>query len=202
VPEEYFNLVSTRDYYLNSRFVYLATGKCNYNDTECFSHPGTYIDELGLGMAGARVKLMAGAHSSGLRVYVNDIALSAGTRITLPLDNSTHVHVVSATKAVLALEDMTITVTNSDFFFNMAAQLTNTQMLRTGSKKVVIPSTNPSDISKALSEAYPGFAMEGLLGGTYRNVEYSHRKLYRGEPTDYQVSDLFSSEFPYTQYQL
>jgi len=102
---------------MNSRFVYLANGVCNYNDTECFSHPGTYIDQLGFGMDDVQVKLVAGTHAAGMKAFLNGQLLNVGARVMLPLSNNTYVHVVSKSRVVVNLDDFVFGVSNSDFFF-------------------------------------------------------------------------------------
>lgn len=65
VPDESFALISTPDYYINSKFVYIATGSCTYNDTACYTHPGTYMSEIYVGMADTAVHVVAGPHHQG-----------------------------------------------------------------------------------------------------------------------------------------
>jgi hypothetical protein len=199
-PDEHYNLISTADYYLNSRFEYMATGVCNYNDTECFSHPGTYIGEIGLVRGDYRVKVTSGPHASGLSVHINDRSAPAGTRVKI--SNDTSVHVVSANRVILTTEDFTMTAVNSDLFLNLGVDFVNSRMLHAGHQQVVIPgSASASDAEKLIATTYPEFAMHGLLGQTWRNIKWPQHRLYQGEPSDYQVSSLFSPNFLYTQYQ-
>jgi hypothetical protein len=199
-PDEHYNLISTADYYLNSRFEYMATGVCNYNDTECFSHPGTYIGEIALVRGDYHIKVASGPHATGLSVYINDKSAPAGTRVKISNDSS--VHVVSANRVILTTEDFTMTAVNSDLFLNLGVDFVNARMLQAGHKHVVIPhSASPSDAEKLIATTYPEFAMHGLLGQTWRNIQWPQHRLYQGEPSDYQVSSLFSPEFLYTQYQ-
>jgi len=200
VPEEYFALVSTPDFYMNSRFVYLANGICSYNDTECFSHPGTYIDQIAFVMNDARLKILAGPHANGLTAFLNNQPLSIGARILLPVSNSTYVHLVSRSRIIVSLDDFVFGITNSDYFFNIAAQLSNTGILTAGSTKLVV-SSPPAEAAKQIATTYPEHQIHGLLGQTWRNIQWPHKKFIQGEPVDYQVVNLYSSEFPYTQYQ-
>jgi len=198
-PDEHYSLISAADYYLNSKFVYLATGQCNYNETECFSHPGTYIGELSLVSGVNRVKVASGPHAVGLNVYINDKAAPAGTKVAF--DNDTSVHVVSHSRVTLRTADMKISVVNSDLFVNLGIDFTNSRILHAGMTLVTVSGTaSPAQADRMISTAYPEFNMHGLLGQTWRNVHWPHGKLYQGEPADYLVNDLFSPNFLYTQY--
>jgi len=135
IPDEHFNLISTPDFYLNSRFVYIATGQCNYADTECFSHPGTYMDELGLVLGNTQIRIVAGTHASGLKVYINNKPMTVGQRFSLPLSNSTYIHYSAYNQIVVGLDSFTIGATNSDMFFNLQAQINDMNLLRIGAKK-------------------------------------------------------------------
>jgi len=85
-------------------------------------------------------------------------------------------------------------------FFNIAAQLSNTVVLTGGSKKLSITSANPAEQAKQIALAYPEYQIHGLLGQTWRNIQWPQRKSIQGEPTDYQVSSLFNPDFPFSQY--
>jgi len=185
---------------MNSRFVYLANGVCNYNDTECFSHPGTYIDQISFVMADVQIKLVAGTHAAGLQVFLNGQSLSIGGRVMLPLANSTYVYRMSKSRVVVSLDDFVFAVTNSDYFFNIAAQLSNAKILASGAKKLTITGVDASAQAKQVALAFPEIQIHGLLGQTWRNIQWPHHKMIQGEPTDYQVSSLFTPDFPFSQY--
>jgi len=199
-PDEHFALISSLDYYLNSRFVYMATGICNYNDTECFSHPGTYIGEIGLAADRYQVKVSSGPHAAGLVVYINEKIAPVGTKVKI--NNQTSVHVLSHNRVSLTTSDFKLVAVNSDSFLNLGVDFTNAAVLHAGHAKVVIPTlASPAEADQLISRAYPEFAMHGLLGQTWRNIAWPHARLYQGEPADYQVANLFSHDFLYTQYQ-
>jgi hypothetical protein len=199
IPDEYFNLISTPNFYVNSRFVYIATGTCDYNETMCFTHPGTYIDELGFGLNGINVTVKAGAHSDGLRLFVNNKELSAPYTATFP-----HKHVGTTHDCTLSLDsfnhfkfdcDMfTIGATNSDLFFNMEVALTDVQTLKAGQ-----PS---SKLYKKHAERhhYPSLPIHGLLGQTWKNIVYENHLVYEGNVADYVTGSLFNPNFAYNQY--
>jgi len=87
------------------------------------------------------------------------------------------------------------------FFFNIAAQLSNADILSAGSTKLQIHTSDPAAAAKQIALSYKEFQIHGLLGQTWRNIQWPSKKLIQGEPTDYQVSSLFSPEFPFTQFQ-
>jgi len=198
IPNECFSLITTPDMYINSRFVYISNGQCTYNDTECFSHPGTYIDQIGLTvydktrMSEARVKLQAGSHSEGLIATVNDVKLPVGRKLVLSTThNDTYIHVVSNLRITISIHELfKISIVNSDFFFNIGTSMVRGDMLAFGQNKVVAHET---DTVK--------FPLHGLLGQTWRNVEYTTGKYIQGEPADYQVNSLFSPAFLFNLYE-
>jgi len=200
IPEEHFNLVSTPDFFINSRFVYLSNGFCDYNETECFTHPGTYIDQLSFVMDGAVVKIVAGAHANGLSVSVNSQVLSAGHRVRLPLSNTSFVHVINHREVVVSVDMFEFRILNSDLFLNMHAQLTDNSILTAGAKKVIVNESDPAKVDRVLSTSYPEYLIHGLLGQTWRNVQFQHKRFIQGDATDYQVANLNSPNFVYTTY--
>ena len=89
MPNEIFSIVSDVDFQYNSRFVYLAEGRCptldgRKLDTPCFTHPGTYLGELALmTSAGDRLYLQAGGADEGfLAVELNGEALEEAEEVT------------------------------------------------------------------------------------------------------------------------
>jgi len=201
IPDEHFNLISTSNLFVNSKFVYISNGQCTYTDTECFSHAGTYISELYFGMKDVGVKVISGAHAAGLQVFVNDRLLSVGQYMSLPIAANSSVHYVAHNKVVVQLGLFTIGAINSDHFLNLQAQLNDESMMSAGAKKVVLTSEESSVNDKIVSQSYPEIRLvHGLLGQTWRNIEYSHHKLYQGDATDYQTSELNSPDFLFNYY--
>jgi hypothetical protein len=211
LPDEHFNLISSPDVQLNSHFVYLSSGKCDYNDTECFTHPGTYMDVLGLSVADAHVKLVAGTHESGLRVWVNDVELHRGTHIKHLSNNVTsslryhHNGRVEIHTNMLSLE-----IVNSDMFMNLQAALNDHQLLKVGSIKHTVTDKsicrtnsethNHQLIESTVAKKYPVTSqLHGLIGQTWRNVKVCNRD-YMGTVQDYLVSDLFATDYHYSYY--
>jgi len=198
IPDEHFALISTPTYFMNSRFTYISTGSCTYNDTECFSHAGTYISELGVVTGSNQLKLVAGSHEHGLQVYLNNELVSVGISTRLSMDSM--VRVISKSRAKIVFPDVTITVANSDHFFNLGADFTDAKFFEAGRKQLVIASTDAKQAAIQIAHTYPEYNMHGLLGQTWRNIVWPHQRLYEGEPTDYQTNDIFSSEFLYSQF--
>jgi len=143
-------------------------------------------------------KIFAGAHSAGLTVIRNGASVSVGARGSLSMVNSSFHHVSKSVVNVL-IDDFEFGIVNSDSFLNIAARLTNSAMLQAGAKAITVTS-NGADAAKQLSLKYPEYQVHGLLGQTWRNIEWPHKKWFEGEPTDYQVSSLSSPDFVYTQY--
>ncbi len=40
-PGSWFNIIDAPLVQMNAKFAYLASGTCNYNNTACWTHPGT-----------------------------------------------------------------------------------------------------------------------------------------------------------------
>jgi hypothetical protein len=198
IPDEHFALLSTPSYFMNGRFTYIANGVCNYNDTECFSHAGTYISELGIVTGNNQLKLVAGSHEHGLQVYLNNELVTVGVTTRLSMDSM--VRVISKSRAKIVFSDVTITVANSDHFFNLGADFTDAQFFEAGHKQLVISTSDAKQAAIQIAHTYPEYNMHGLLGQTWRNIVWPHQRLYEGEPTDYQTNGIFGSEFIYSQF--
>jgi hypothetical protein len=211
LPDEHFNLISSPNVQLNSHFVYLSSGKCDYNDTECFTHPGTYMDVLGLSVADAHVKLVAGTHEAGLRVWINDAEIQRGTHIKALTNNVTsslryhHNGKVEVHTDVLSFE-----IANSDMFMNIQAALNDRQLLKVGATRHTVTDSsicktnsethNHQVIESTVAKKYPVTSqLHGLIGQTWRNVKVCARD-YMGTVQDYLVSDLFGSDYHYSYF--
>jgi hypothetical protein len=211
LADEHFNLVSSPDVQLNSHFVYLSSGKCDYNDTECFTHPGTYMDVLGLSVGDSQVKFVAGSHEQGMRVWVNDVELQRGARIQQLSANVTgslryhHNGRVDVKTDIMALE-----IVNSDMFFNIRAGLNDQQLLRVGATKHTvtdkticktnIETHNHQLVEQTVAKKYPVTTqLHGLIGQTWRNVKVCGRD-WMGTVQDYLSSSLFAQDYHYNYF--
>jgi len=200
IPDEHFALISTPEWFVNGHFVYISSGKCDYNETECFSHPGTYIDQMAFIANGVNVRIVAGSHSVGLQVFFDGKLMKVGQRLALATGNNNYVYYKAHNEAVVQIGAFTVGATNSDMFMNLQASCADTGMIAAGAKKVVLTGDNATENDKIISQAYPEYQVHGLLGQTVRNIQYAHHKFIEGEPTDYQVSSITSSEFVFSQY--
>jgi len=203
MPDEFFNLISTPDMQLNSRFTFLASGRCDYNNTECWTHPGTYVDQLGFMFPSLSIKAIAGSHAKGMTVYVNDKPLTPSKtannvhHTVAKANNNTQVITVTYTHSdslVINSPLFTITVTNSDMFFNFGVSFHSPSLLSAGSTLHHVTDKDQS--------SYPSYAMHGLIGQTWRNARYPHGRLYQGTVDDYMLLDgkLLSTKFLYNQF--
>jgi len=211
LPDEHFNLVSSPDVQVNSHFVYLSSGKCDYNDTECYTHPGTYMDVLGFSVADAHVKVVAGTHAAGLRVWVNDAELQQGAHIgQLSANTTASLKYHHNGRLEINTEVINFEVVNSDMFMNIRAALNSHELLRVGSKKhtvtdAAICKTNSEThnhqlVEQTVSKKYPVTSqLHGLIGQTWRNVKVCGHD-WMGTVQDYLVSDLFASDNHYNYF--
>jgi len=223
IPNSIFNLVSSPTFQLNSRFAYLSSGVCNYNNTVCWSHPGTYLDQLGFnfGKTSSRLKVVAGPHEIGMRAFLGDVEMEAGksavtvSTFTVPfLDNNnstynvvsskltpstTLIQFLSKDQLLVQNADWVIRVTNSDEFFNLDINFLQNDVLIVGSESKEIINSNVDD-----SSTFPKIPLHGFVGQTWKNVEYKSKRLFEGEPLDYELSsgDLFGTDFVFNQFTL
>jgi hypothetical protein len=214
LPDEHFNLISSPDVQLNSHFVYLSSGKCDYNETECFTHPGTYMDILGFSIGGeTQVKLVAGTHDAGLRIWLNDAEVSLGSHIrSLSTNTSASLKYHKNGAVEIRTEIMDFEIINSDMFLNIKASLKSPQLLRTGAPRHTVTDRNicktnseTNDhqlIESTVAKKYPiTTPLHGLIGQTWRNVKVCGHD-WMGTVQDYIVSSLFGTEYHYNNYKL
>jgi hypothetical protein len=183
IDGEVYNIISGSTYQLNSRFAYLtgprpcpampSTGK---KSSACWTHPGSYLGELGLKIrdTGLEVFVSAGPASTGFSdVTVNGKSISVGESTNVISFNSTH-------ELTLNFGPWTIQVENSDMFVNLRSVSVN---VRTWNE---------------LSNVH------GLLGQTWSNKRYSGSvSAIEGEVDDYHIQEnsVFGDSFIYNKYQ-
>lgn len=180
VSGEIYNIVSDSDLQYNSRFVFLNSGECPVVDgvkqRGCFSHPGSYLGELGLKTsAGDRIHLQTGSARDGFKsVSVNGHELDIGETVILAENmgtvsrNSTHLAAVAVGVWDFAFE-------NSDHFLNQRVRVTDSRGLRS----------------------------HGLLGQTWRETTYPNSiKYVQGVVDDYVIRehDIFGDSFLYNAF--
>uniref|UniRef100_A0A1J3FH62 Uncharacterized protein n=1 Tax=Noccaea caerulescens TaxID=107243 RepID=A0A1J3FH62_NOCCA len=211
LPDEHFNLVSSPDVQLNSHFVYLSSGKCDFNDTECYTHPGTYMDVLGFSIMDTQVKLVAGTHEQGLRVWIDHQEITRGTHIkTLSINTTAQLRYHHNGRVEIHTEIMNFEIANSDMFMNIRVGLNNQQLMRVGATKHsvtdrTICKTNSEThnhqlIEQTVAGKYPVTTpLHGLIGQTWRNVKVCGRD-WMGTVQDYLASDLFASDYHYNYF--
>jgi hypothetical protein len=209
MPDEFFNLITHPTFQLNSRFAYLASGSCSYNNTECWTHPGTYVDQLGFMFPGINIKTVAGPHHKGLRVWINDEEMMR-QRGALVLSTTTGVNATGAGEVsishrhhdtlVVSSSLFTVEVTNSDMFFNFHLMFHMPEILEAGRDLHYLADSRAATKNARphyTEEQYPTFPMHGLVGQTWKNARYAAKRMYQGEVDDYMLLDhqLFSTQF-------
>jgi len=115
-----YNLITDKTYQLNSRFTFLngprpcsimpSTGQ---KSLACWTHPGSYISELGLKTADTELLISAGSAAVGFSaVTMKGIAIKVGESKGSVSFNTTH-------ELTLRFGSWTIEVENSDMFVNL-----------------------------------------------------------------------------------
>jgi hypothetical protein len=205
IPDSVFNLISSPDFVLNSNFVYLASGTCNYNDTQCWTHAGTYLDHIGMLVRGDnetsvhRISAVAGPHDTGLRLYLDDQEVTNSKKLhqtqgghaqTFKLAKHVTVSLFGKSSFTVSTPTFVFTFTNSDNFFNFAASLLRSDWLKLGAQGAKA-AKNPNAPK-----------LHGLLGQTWMKAKYAFNRVYEGEIDEYVVSDVFATDFVYNQFEL
>ena len=188
VPDEVFSIVSDVDLQYNSRFVLLKEGSCPNQqgksvDTPCFTHPGTYLGELGLETtAGDRIYIQAGSATSGFQqITLNDRELQPGDHHVLkalPGRTQGYVRLISTHRVIVQAGNFWFEFTNSDMFVNQRVAMI--------------------DAKQETSH--------GLLGQTWSTVIYDASSTIpwiEGSVFDYAMADhqLFSHRFIFNRFQ-
>jgi hypothetical protein len=200
---------------MNGRFAYLASGHCNYHHTPCWTHPGTYIDDLTFVVDELLIRITAGSVATGYTVLINDepyhahkhanesdsMALThTDIREFVPTkfyDPNTRlsIHLKSPLEVVVRTELVSFVIHNADYFFNVNSQLLVRPILKLGRKashKFPHPITGKPD--------FPDYPLHGFIGQTWANKVYPGKKQYQGEPDDYVEPRPYATESLYTQY--
>jgi len=190
IPDEVFNMVSSPSLQVNAHFAFLTSGQCD-NFTACYTHPGTYIDITAFSTSsGDHVRVQAGSIKEGLRVFINEVEKMV----------SSHTHTVGSLsvvfeaqrKVVVQSTELIFNIYGSDHFMNLESGLLDEKLMAKGGKLVKVA---PGQV------VYPEIALHGLLGQTWKNVEYSDGSDIEGSVADYQVQDgLYGSDFVFNKF--
>lgn len=220
MADEVFNLISTPTFQMNGNFKYLSSGKCDYNETVCFTHPGTYVDQIGFTIGDIKIKAVAGSHEKGLRTWMNDIEVHrshAGNnhKIIFAINNSTtetgSFQYTQSGRLALDLPQFHVEVINSDYFFNMEVSLKDTSILRAGMKQVKLrekvlcasegmkSSDRMEHVESRMAKHYPRVPIHGLIGQTWRNALVCDHP-WVGDASDYVTSGLFATDSAFNYY--
>jgi hypothetical protein len=221
MADEVFNLISTPTFQLNGNFRYLSTGQCNYNDTTCWSHPGTYVDQLGFLLGDIRIKAIAGPHDLGLQLYMNDIQIHlqhhqrSHNKIIFAIGNSSRetgsIEYVHRGRVVVDTPMFNIAIHNADYFFNMEVIYKDHEVLRAGKKSVKLrelylcsndgmkSEDRMKRVEQRMNQFYPHVPLHGLIGQTWRNAQICDHA-WVGDASDYVTSDLFATDSAFNYY--
>jgi len=179
--------------------VYLTRGRCDYNNTQCWTHPGTYISEYGFILNQHNVHLISDTHARGMKVFVDGQYIS-GTEENkkVDLDNGAYIHVQSYDQVTIQSKTFRISVVNSDLFFNTQFTLLDAELLTLGSPRIQLKSY----ASANSTATYPAVPIHGLIGQTWKNAVYENGHYYEGHIDDYVLPsrDIFGTDFVFTNY--
>ena len=178
-----YNIISEKNSQVNSRFAFLTKGECpmidGVADTNCWSHPGSYLGEMSFQQV-VDGKLHAALVSSGSAkkgfsmVQMDGKALKVGDKVSF---GTFSIEMTATHSVVVEMENFDFDLSNSDLFIN--------QQLRS---------------KKPLSK----LAAHGLLGQTHSSKTHSTPLRYiEGEVDDYVIADndIFGDDFVFNQFQ-
>ena len=106
---------------VNARFRFLSSGRCPdiSQPTNCWSHPGSYLGEVGvLSAASSRLHVVSGSWNVGFStVTLNGQTLAVGSKVTA---DGLSVHVMTNHSLSFSIGNFDLTLDNSDSFINIA----------------------------------------------------------------------------------
>jgi hypothetical protein len=178
-----YNIITEPTMQLNSRFRFLQGPRAcpimpvNKKSSACWSHPGSYLAELGLQIEATAEKVFIGSGSAAqgfAAVNVNGIAMKVGS--STPSESVT---LLSTHELTFRAGSFIIEVENVDGFVNLRS----------------VSTTVPAG----------GLTSHGLLGQTHRRPSVKSTgtlKAIEGEVDDYVIAedDVMGVEFPFNQF--
>jgi hypothetical protein len=178
-----YNIITEKETQVNSRFVFLSQGACpvfnGVADTNCWSHPGSYLGEISFQQivdgVNHQALVTAGSAKNGFNAITLDgKTLKVGDRITY---GSFSINFTSTHSVQISTEHFEFQLSNSDLFINQAV-----------SSKV--------PLNRLTSH--------GLLGQTHSSKVFATSTRYiEGSVDDYVIGDddVFGTDFVYNQFQ-
>jgi hypothetical protein len=179
-----YNIVSEQNTQVNARFVFLTEGACpmfnGVADTNCWSHPGSYLGELSFqqavnGKLHAALVTAGSAKTGFSMVQMDGKQVRVGQTVSF---GSFSLTLTSTHAVVITTEHFSFELSNSDMFVNQAVRAT---------------------VPLAQLQSH------GLLGQTHNAQLYSSTLRYiDGEVDDYVIADndIFGSDFVFNKFQL
>jgi len=212
LADNVFNLITSPNFQLNSRFVYISNGKCFYNETACWSHPGTYLQSLGFSFYEQHVEVYSDANSIGLEVNINGNDIAASNKrfiLTTTHNKGLYGYLSYPTKNRVIYETglFHIVVTNADFFVNIQVSLLDSGLLKLGRQKTIYSGIHRDDEELLEGQNVLNNTVNphihGLIGQTYLNNEYVNGQMFEGEILDYwlESNSLLGNDFLFNQFQ-
>lgn len=210
-----YNLISTHTVQINGQLSHIekVNTPCNYTDTPCFSHAGTYITELGLTIASipstTQLRIISGSHQQGMTLMIvengKERVLNLKRRLIVTTNDQYHASIlrVAANTIVINTLFFKMTISNSENFLNLAIAMHDDNLMRHGAAKMTICAGDMSGqdgVGSVAGPAYPTVPIHGVIGQTWKNAIYCGSHLYEGEWEDYQIDSMFSNDFRYNQY--
>ena len=115
-----YSIISDRGMLVNARFRYLSSGRCPVavDTSNCWSHPGSYLGEVGVvSAAGAKLHIASGSWSVGFdSVTLDGAALPVGSNVSV---NGLTAELLTAHSLRVRAGNFELLLHNSDRFINI-----------------------------------------------------------------------------------
>jgi hypothetical protein len=122
IDGQVYNLIIDRQTVVNSRFIFLDTGRCPAvaKPSNCWSHSGSYLGEIGITTSeGDRLIISSGSFNKGFSsVVLNDVVAQVGANFS---GRAIHVQMTSPFSVSVTVGNFEIVMENSDSFINLVS---------------------------------------------------------------------------------
>jgi len=188
VSGEVYSIISDEHLQMNSKFVFLHKGSCPTIDGKkaqgCWSHPGSYLGEIGIKTAGGdRLLIVSGDYKTGFaRIELNGSPMRIGDSAEMPCPDQDAPGFVSYNSSFIVtvqVGNFRMEFENSDMYINQKVRVL---------------------------ASWDKLTAHGLLGQTWSKKTYENSavKYIEGTVDDYVIKgkNLFGDEFMFNKFQV
>lgn len=191
-----YNIISTPDFQYNAKFDFLSEGQCRQG-TECFAHAGNYFSQVGVmiqdGATTDKIQIDSGAVDVGLKVMINDEAMTIGSSKQI---GAYKVTLLSKFEVALDSKEFSLVLQNSDKFLNQMVAIGSG--LQSTIRQYKLAQSTGASASSSIMASLP----HGILGQTWQSKTYDNRwKHIQGQLFDYiQPEGIFGTSNKFNRF--